>query len=433
MAESQSVPTRREATRIIHRLGESGQPPTRGVHHFNVGNSSILDTMSREYLQGYLKDGGSSFKLVIGQYGGGKTHLMYCLRELAWREGFATSFVQLSQLECPYDDPLKVYQAVARNLQPPPAEPDVEPERGVGEFLRAHLYRLLDGFGADGAGGTDERLAEYVESLARMRIENPSFRNAVLHAMRAIASGEEDALSTLISWLSGDELPRGSLRAHGVVEAPAQHNAFRLLRNLCQLVREFGFSGLVLLFDEGQRMVSMMSARSQKYACENLLSVINHCGDEDLPGALFVYSVTPDFLENVVPRYAALHQRLESPTVFSERNPFSPKIDLEELDLPPQELLLAMGKRILEVFEVYKGRQMNSEIQIPNIRQLAQECYEQTLSVNQRRVFVKTLVSLLSEQAVEGEELRVGFEAPIEASLKALEASEASLEADADY
>lgn len=425
------LPTRRDATRVIHRLGESGQPPARGVEYFNVGNDRILETLAREYLDTYLKDGGSSFKLVVGQYGGGKTHLMYCLRELAWRHGFATSFVQLSQKECPYDDPLKVYQAVARNIQAPPRDAAAEPERGVGEYLKGHYYALADrvGAGEDAAAP----LAAFVESIARVKVENPSFRAAVQRYLEALAGGDEAAQASLVSWLSGDELERGQLRAHGIVEAPAQHNAFRMLRNLCQLVRELGHNGLVLLFDEGQRMVSMMSARSQKYACENLLSVINHCGDEELPGALFVYSVTPDFLETVVPRYAALHQRLEAPSVFSARNPFSPRIDLDELDLPGEELLAAMGARILEVFEVYRGVKLDAELQRRNISALAHSCYEQTLSVNQRRVFVKTLVAHLTQQATDGESAVPSWDGSIEASIRALGRLEAASEADAEY
>jgi len=429
------LPPRREATRIIHRLGESGQPPTRGVEYFNVGNTRLLETLSREYLDSYLKEGGSSFKLVVGQYGGGKTHLMFCLRELAWKHGFATSFVQLSQKECPYDDPLKVYQAVARNIQAPPHDPGSEPERGIDEFLKGHYYALSDRLSAEDRNADESAamLAAFVQSLGRIKVENPSFRNAVQRYVQAVVTDEEQAQSLLCSWLEGDAMERGELRSFGIVEAPGQHNAFRMLRNLCQLVRELGYQGLILLFDEGQRMVSMMSARSQKYACENLLSVINHCGDEELPGALFVYSVTPDFLENVVPRYAALHQRLEAPSVFSERNPFSPRIDLDELDLPGEELLAAMGEKILGVFEVYKGRTFDHGLQQNNIRSLARRCYEQTLSVNQRRVFVKTLVAHLTQQAVDGETPVSSWDTPIEESMQALVEREAKIEAGSEY
>ncbi|MBI4859999.1 MAG: DUF2791 family P-loop domain-containing protein [Candidatus Riflebacteria bacterium] len=429
------LPSKRDATRIIHRLGESGQPPTRGVQYFNVGNTRLLDTLTREYLESYLKEGGSSFKLVVGQYGGGKTHLMFCLRELAWKHGFATSFVQLSQKECPYDDPLRVYQAVARNIQAPPGDAASEPERGVDEFLKGHYYGLSSRLSAqaENADETGAMLDAFVQSLGRIKVENPSFRNAVQRFVGAVASGDEQTRSSLGSWLQGDELERGELRSFGIIEAPHQHNAFRMLRNLCQLVRELGYQGLILLFDEGQRMVSMMSARSQKYACENLLSVVNHCGDEELPGALFVYSVTPDFLESVVPRYAALHQRLEAPTVFSERNPFSPRIDLDELDLPGEELLVAMGEKILAVFEVYKGRSFDRGLQLANIGALARRCYEQTLSVNQRRVFVKTLVAHLMQQSVDGESPVPSWDAPIETSLLALSRSETEAEAGGEY
>jgi len=125
------------AQHIIMRAGESGQPPEQGISHLNVGNDSYLTILNREYLT-RLKHNprGSSFKLVQGYYGGGKTHFLYCVRDLAWKHGFLTALVNLSPRECPYDDPVKVYTAVAVNLQSPPMEEGIEPTRGLTDILR---------------------------------------------------------------------------------------------------------------------------------------------------------------------------------------------------------------------------------------------------------------------------------------------------------
>jgi hypothetical protein len=109
------------ANHIIQRLAEGGQPPELGIQHVNVGNETYLKILETEYIGRVLK-GGSSFKLVEGYFGGGKTHFLYCVRELAWSHGFATSLVELSPHECPYDDPLRVYQAVARGIALAPSE-----------------------------------------------------------------------------------------------------------------------------------------------------------------------------------------------------------------------------------------------------------------------------------------------------------------------
>lgn len=72
------------ARRIIEYLGSSGTPPTRGVQHFNVGNDYLLDALDEYYFSSYLQDGGGAYKIVVGEYGSGKSHFLYCLQDLAW-------------------------------------------------------------------------------------------------------------------------------------------------------------------------------------------------------------------------------------------------------------------------------------------------------------------------------------------------------------
>ncbi len=57
----------------------------------------ILDAIKEEYLATFIKDGGSSFKLVVGIYGGGKTHFLYCVRDAGWAQHFAVSYVSLKE------------------------------------------------------------------------------------------------------------------------------------------------------------------------------------------------------------------------------------------------------------------------------------------------------------------------------------------------
>ena len=129
------------------------------------------------------------------------------------------------------------------------------------------------------------------------------------------------------------------LRSIGVTEKINKNNAFKMLRSLCQAVRALGYTGLALLFDEGDRMLSV-GGRSEKVATDNLREVIDRCR-EDLPGALFMYAVPPAFINDIVPKYPALQQRVQSPDYFSRANPFSPQISLDHLDIPDEQLLAA--------------------------------------------------------------------------------------------
>src|SRR5262245_9143645 len=108
--------TQREAKRVINTIGTSGIPPEKAISHYNVGNESLIETFRKEYFDEYLNDGGAAFKLVVGDYGAGKSHFLYCLRDLAWSREFIVSRTELSAKQCPYDDQLKVYQEIARNV-----------------------------------------------------------------------------------------------------------------------------------------------------------------------------------------------------------------------------------------------------------------------------------------------------------------------------
>ena len=122
------------------------------------------------------------------------------------------------------------------------------------------------------------------------------------------------------------------LRSIGVTEKINKNNAFKMLRSLCQIVRALGYTGLALLFDEGDRMLSV-GGKSEKIATDNLREVIDRCR-EDLPGAMFMYAVPPDFITDIVPKYPALQQRVQVAELLFALNPFSPQISLDHLDIP---------------------------------------------------------------------------------------------------
>ena len=73
-----------QARRILAQMGENGKPPELGISHVNAGNESYLRVIDSDYIQDLICTAeGSSFKLVQGTYGAGKTHFLFCVRDLA--------------------------------------------------------------------------------------------------------------------------------------------------------------------------------------------------------------------------------------------------------------------------------------------------------------------------------------------------------------
>ena len=385
------------AGHIIQRVGESGQPPEQGITHLNVGNDSYLHILETEYLV-RLKHNprGSSFKLVQGYYGGGKTHFLYCVRDLAWKHGFLTSLVNLSPRECPYDDPVKVYGAVAVNLASPPLEEGMEPTRGLTDILRDLADDKVTAMG-------EERALMWIQrTAARVSTESHSFRKAAAGFMAAYLQGDHAREAALEPWLLGEPVPQSETRSMGVYEAIETATGFKMLRSLSQIISGYGFPGLTLLFDEVDRNLSLTS-RKMLAVGDNLRQVVDLCGQARLPSTLFLYAVPPEFLRNVVPDYPALDQRLKSPVPLGERSPQAAVIDLEHLDLDAAELLIRIGERLELIFETATGWKSDHDIQAHNRALIAQTMVDYTFEVSHRRLFVKSYVDFLYGQKSGGE------------------------------
>ena len=156
------------------------------------------------------------------------------------------------------------------------------------------------------------------------------------------------------------------LRSIGVTEKINKNNAFKMLRSLCQVVRALGYTGLALLFDEGDRMLSV-GGKSEKVATDNLREVIDRCR-EDLPGAMFMYAVPPAFIT----RHCAQVSRRSSsasrrPTTSRAPTPSARRSTWTSSTSPTSELLTQIGYRLLPIFEIAYGIKLDPEIQAANI------------------------------------------------------------------
>ncbi|MCO5207671.1 MAG: ATP-binding protein [Anaerolineae bacterium] len=399
------------ARHIIETLGSFGTPPSRGIQYFNAGNQSILDALDRFYLSTYLQDGGAAYKMVIGDYGSGKSHFLYCLRDIAWERGFAVVKVDLSPTETPYNDQRAVYQAVANNLIWHESVESITDESGLTRFLEGTLERITSQpLGAETL--TNPLYRGLIDTLEATSIDSPAYKAAVIGYCESVLRGQDERVESLSRWLMGESTTPDDtqiLREIGVTGKINRPNAFRMLRSLCQIIRALSYTGLILLFDEVDRMASV-GAKAEKLATDTLREVIDRTR-EDLPGALFVYAVPPQFINDIVPKYPALQQRVRAPGRFSYINHFSPLINLEHLDLDEDDLLLTIGEKLVPIYEAAFETQLDPAIQAANANILANVARDVFLDVSHRRLFVKSFVVELSRQHYGDEHLITEAEA----------------------
>ncbi len=394
--------TPRRARKMLAQMGENGTPPELGISHVNVGNESYLQILDKSYIHDLIcEDEGSSFKLVQGTYGAGKTHFLYCVRDLAWRRNLLAAFVTISPKETPLNKPLGVYRAVAQQLELARDHEDTDSTRGIDDILRHRAETVVEDL------GRDEAMRWVESSLARAPIARHSFREAAVRYLRSVIEGEgEDRRIRLAAWLRGEPIPPSEAKAEGLYEVPSNENGFAMLRSLVQSVSRLGFEGTVLLLDEAERRLSVDGKRTKAHTetVDHLRELVDLCGRSELPRLLLLYAVTPAFTQNVLPSYPALQQRLGWPIQYlSAHNPKAPLIDLEALDLEPVGLLTEVGKRLVRVSRLAYAWEPDEPAILRNLAKLVETVTEEQLEVSHRRLFVKIWIRLLDELRLGGE------------------------------
>jgi hypothetical protein len=391
--------TQQIARRIVETLGSNGTAPEVGVQYFTVGYDRLLRVMEDEYLVDYIPNGGSAFKMVVGNYGNGKTHLMYCLRDLAWKHNFAVSYVVLGQQDGPFHDFGKVYAKVAQNINRPLEEDELLTgyERGIENFLRGTCVALLHQKMEE---EPDEPRAknELVHELkSRLRsADSSSYSNAIYEAFNALLWDKDEQFEIVCQWLKGE----GHTPAHrklNILEKIDKSTGFKMIRSLSQTVRALGYKGLVILLDEGEQVASLAS-KQREALLSNLREVIDACTQTSFRHIMIFYAV-PDlgFMNRGGSVYEALNQRIE--TIYQDYvNPSGVKIELDKIIGRDEDLLPVLGQRLAEVFQVAHNIRFDAQA----VARLSQTTSESALEDRYsdqgvKRLFVQRMIQGLRE------------------------------------
>ncbi|MCS7258119.1 MAG: ATP-binding protein [candidate division WOR-3 bacterium] len=376
---------------IINKLGSSGTPPEIGVELFSIGLDKYLKVIEDEYLNGILKNYHlSSFKLVVGNYGGGKTHFLYSVRNLAFKNGYVVVYVPLNPTECPFDKLELVYKQIINNIQIiPKFQGDLAfPITGIEAFIEHWFSSVKEKLEHANA------INDYLNTLRG--IESISFLNAVKGAFFNLSIDNSEEFIAVIQYLKGEEVGKEIRARYRISERIDKSTAFRMIRSFIQWIHLIGYSGVIFLFDEAERGISMSSSKDKRKALDNLRQIVDECGNSRLPGAMFFYAIPDEnlLLEGAGGVYEALKQRLT--TVFSNINPLGVKIDLEKLGISPVEFLNELGEKLVEIFCVAYDFTISPEDRKKLIKIFSEKsALAYGYDISYRRLFIVALISAL--------------------------------------
>ena len=221
-------------------------------------------------------------------------------------------------------------------------------------------------------------------------VESLSFARAVKAAYLSLLDHKEEHFIDICQWLSGEGYDRHLHRRHGILHPIDRTRAFPVLRSLVQWVQQIGYSGLLILLDEAERVPSL-STRQREQHLGNLREVIDECGRAHFQGAMVLYAVPDEnFLDGRTQIYEALRQRTS--TVFETLNPTGVKIELEQVVSEPIPFLHQVGERLARVFETAYDHRFDPATLQQAIATTAEGAYELRFGdIGYRRLFVQKM------------------------------------------
>jgi hypothetical protein len=293
------------------------------------------------------------FKAVRGEYGGGKTFFSRWLQERGKRMNFATAEVQISETETPLHRLETVYRRIIERLSISAVD-----SGALRSIIDGWFYTLDEHILAAGQISEDntEELLAATEALMDRRLASitqtaPLFGPALRAYRRAVASGDAAASEALLGWIGGQpNIGAKYTRRAGIKSDIDHYGALSFLQGLLLMLRDGGYSGLIVVLDEVETLQRMRSDVREK-ALNALRQWIDEIHGGRFPGLYLLITGTAAFFDGPqgVRRLQPLAERLHTEFGGDARfdNPRAVQVRLRGFDL---DSLTEVGWRVRDLY-----------------------------------------------------------------------------------
>jgi P-loop Domain of unknown function (DUF2791) len=342
---------------IFERL-RSGVVPERGLEAFAVGLDSSRNEIQRQLDLASNSEG--VFKFLRGGYGCGKTFTSRLALLDAQSQGFATSFVVVSDNDLHFHKFDNVYHKVVQELG------TNEGNRGaLGFIIDRWIGRIEEALIDAGADPDNEKFDEKVQRRIEddlSALTNGKAPEDMIRVLRCIfklkQNNELEDANALISWLSGSSnVSAKPKRIAGIKGDIGSNEAMDYLQGILAITKAAGYKGLVIVIDEVETILRMRTDVRHK----SLNGIRQICDAADhYHGLFWVFTGTPEFFDTNrgVAGLTPLHDRLKLiPGKFS--SPRQPQLVLKTFD---SQRLKEVALKLQELYPTANKMQLNNKI-----------------------------------------------------------------------
>lgn len=329
----------KEREAIIQSL-KSGVTPKVGIQHIQVGRVNEVRALYKDVER--IIDGGSAFRLIIGEYGSGKSFFLSVVRSIALEKKLVTIHADLSpdrRIHASAGQARNLYSELMRNL--------ATRNKPNGNALSSVVERFVSRAVREGEAGGTNISSVIHDKLALLSelVGGYDFAKVIEAYWNGHEQGDDTLKSNAIRWLRAEYTTKtDAKRDLGVRTIISDASFYDSLKLLGLFVRQAGYSGLLVNLDEMVNLYKLNSTQARTSNYEQILRILNDCLQGTVEYLGFLLGGTPEFLLDTkkgLYSYEALQSRLAENTFAQQAGVIdysSPAMHLA--NLTPEEVYI---------------------------------------------------------------------------------------------
>jgi P-loop Domain of unknown function (DUF2791) len=293
---------------VIQAL-RAGVVPRLGIRHVQVGRAGEVNETIRDMTR--IAEGGSAVRIVIGEYGSGKTFFLTLARSVAAEKKLVVMNADLSPERRLYSSGgharslcAELVLSMSTRTKPEGGALASVLERFLGEVRKAATAEKRD---------AEEVIRERLE-VVREGVGGFDFSEVVVRYWQGFEEGNETLKGAALRWLRAEYTLKTEAReALGVRTIVDDAGVYDHLKALSRLIRLAGYEGTLIVLDEMVNLYKLVNSQARTSNYEQILRIVNDVLQGSAERIGFYFGGTPEFLMDTrrgLFSYEALRSRL---------------------------------------------------------------------------------------------------------------------------
>ena len=297
----------KERDAVLQSL-RAGVVPRNGLHLIQVGRVREIEAVIHDLEQ--VADGGTMFRLVIGEYGSGKTFFLNLTRSIGLEIKLVTAHADLTpdrRLHSTRGQARSLFAELIKNLST-----RTKPEGGALAGIIERFISMARTEANSRSINTQAVVHEKLDCLSEM-VNGYDFASVIDAYWRGFEEGREQLKADAVRWLRGEYTTKTEARAVlGVRTIVDDSSFYDQLKLMSKFLRIAGYSGFVVCLDEMVNLYKMANTQGRNANYEQILHILNDSLQGELRRARFYYGRNPRVLDGRTARSLQLSRSSEA-------------------------------------------------------------------------------------------------------------------------